>query len=117
MFKCSALSQIWKKYILKLNPWDLSLSVTAPQNLSDEIQIVRCIFSCTKGSFWDILTKQNNISCVKQIPDKVTTSGPTGTIQVYPTLILSQVFVLASLLILTRLEGIPFSSFSRELTS
>ena len=25
MFKFSALSQIWKKYILKLNAWDLSL--------------------------------------------------------------------------------------------
>ena len=28
MFKFSALSQIWKKYILKLNAWDLSLNIT-----------------------------------------------------------------------------------------
>ena len=26
MFKFSAVSQIWKKYIQKLNDWDLSLS-------------------------------------------------------------------------------------------
>ena len=26
MFKFSAVSQIWKKYILKLNDWDLPLS-------------------------------------------------------------------------------------------
>ena len=26
MFKFSAMSQIWKKYIQKLNDWDLSLS-------------------------------------------------------------------------------------------
>ena len=25
MFKCSAVSQIWKKYIQKLNDWDLPL--------------------------------------------------------------------------------------------
>ena len=28
MFKFSAVSQIWKKYIQKLNDWDLSLNVT-----------------------------------------------------------------------------------------
>ena len=27
MFKSSAVSQIWKKYIQKLNDWDLPLSV------------------------------------------------------------------------------------------
>ena len=26
MFKFSAISQIWKKYIQKLNDWDLSLT-------------------------------------------------------------------------------------------
>ena len=28
MFKFSALSQIWKKYIQKLNDWDLPLNAT-----------------------------------------------------------------------------------------
>ena len=28
MFKFSALSQIWKKYIQKLNDWDLPLTET-----------------------------------------------------------------------------------------
>ena len=27
MFKFSAVSQIWKKYIQKLNDWDLPLSI------------------------------------------------------------------------------------------
>ena len=30
IFKFSALSQIWKKYILKLNAWDLSLKLICP---------------------------------------------------------------------------------------
>ena len=29
MFKFSAVSQIWKKYIQKLNDWDLPLSQTS----------------------------------------------------------------------------------------
>ena len=34
MFKFSAVSQIWKKYIRKPNDWDLPLSVFDTQRLS-----------------------------------------------------------------------------------
>ena len=33
MFKFSAVSQIWKKYIQKLNDWDLSLSILLDASL------------------------------------------------------------------------------------
>ena len=35
MFKFSAVSQIWKKYIQKLNDWDLSLNAKQPFNSFD----------------------------------------------------------------------------------
>ena len=34
MFRFSVLSQIWKKYILKLNAWDLSLN--SPYHMNDK---------------------------------------------------------------------------------
>ena len=54
MFKFSAVSQIWKKYILKMNDWDLPLNYF--YLCSMDIHIIPTDFEASKKSFWDIPT-------------------------------------------------------------
>ena len=51
MFKFSAVSQIWKKYIQKLNDWDLPLTQHPPPPKKKEKNIAKFM---PEHTFWQL---------------------------------------------------------------
>ena len=50
MFKFSAVSQIWKKYIQKLNDWDLPLNAEKTIKVRPDRQLNKCKMIYTKDT-------------------------------------------------------------------